>query len=179
MKALQTIGILKALRFVWYGWYGWLIQVSLPPVRVWLLRLAGANIGSDTVMFDVRFSNLYHYGFRKLRIGKRCFVGDDVMLDTRGGVTLEDDVTLSNRTTIVSHINVGFDDHPLQTGYPTKESAVTIQRGAYVGTGAIILPVVTIGRQSVVAAGAVVTKDVADNTLVAGVPAKMVKKISV
>ena len=179
MKAIKTIGMLKAIRFVWYGWYAGLIRISLPPVRVWLMRLSGAHIGNDTVLFDVRFANLYHYGFRKLVIGKRCFLGDEVMLDVRGGVTLEDDVTLSNRTTVVTHINVGFDDHPLQTAYPTKESNVTIRRGAYVGTGAIILPGVTVGRQSIVAAGAVVTHDVPDKTLVAGVPAVVGKKISV
>jgi len=140
------------------------------------MRLAGAHIGHDTVIFDVTFANLYHYGFRKLTIGNNCFVGDEVMLDVRGGITLEDNVTLSNRTTVVSHINVGFKDHPLQKLYPTKEASVVVKHGTYVGTGAIILPGVTIGSQSVVGAGAVVTKDVSDSVLVVGVPAKVIKK---
>lgn len=178
MKALQTIGFLKAIRFVWYGWFSWLLDISLPPVRVGLIRLAGAKVGKDTVIMDVRFANLYHDGFRKLHIGNRCFIGDEVKLDVRGGITFENDVTISGRATIVTHINVGFDDHPLQKYYPTKESQVVIKQGAYIGTGAIILPGVTIGRESVVGAGAVVTKDVPAHTLVAGVPAKEVKKIS-
>lgn len=177
MKALQSIGFMKAFRFVWYGWYAWLLHVSLPPMRVWLLRFAGAQIGKDTVIFDVSFANLYHYGFRKLVIGDRCFLGDEVMLDVRGGVTVHDDVTISSRTTIVTHVNVGFPDHPLQKVYPTKEILVVIKRGAFVGTGAIILPGVTIGPESVVAAGAVVIKDVAARTMVAGVPAVQKKKI--
>ncbi len=179
MRALESIGMGKALRFLWYGWYMWLIHVSLPPVRVWLLRLAGAKIGRDTVIFDVRFENLYHYGFRKLTIGSRCFVGDDVMLDVRGGVTIEDDVTLSNRTTTVTHINVGYADHPLQKAYPTKESPVVMKRGSYIGTGAIILPGVTIGRESVIGAGAVVTKNVPDHVVVVGVPAREIKKLHI
>ena len=177
MKALQSVGITKALRFFWYGWYSWIIQISLPPVRVWLLRMAGAKIGKDTVILDARYANLYHYGFRKLIIGDRCFVGDEVKLDVRGGVTLEDDVTLSGRVTIVSHMNVGFDDHPLQKFYPTKESPVVIKPGCYIGTGAILLPGVTVGCESVVGAGAVVTKDVRSRCVVAGVPAKVIKEL--
>lgn len=168
---------MKLVRFLWYGLYAWLIRISLPPVRVLLLRLCGANVGSDTVIFDVRFANLYHYGFKRLRIGNRCFLGDEVMIDVRGGVILEDDVTLSNRTNVVSHINVGYPDHPLQKVYPTHESRVVIKRGAYIGTGAIILPGVTVGRESVVGAGAVVTKDVLDRVVVAGAPAKVKKRL--
>lgn len=179
MKALVAIGWGKAIRFIWFGWYAWLVHISLPPVRTWLLRLAGARIGKDTVLFDVRFVNVYHYGFRKLNIGDRCFIGDEVMLDVRGGITMEDDVTLSNRTTVVTHINVGYEDHPLQKTYPTKESHVMIKQGAYVGTGAIVLPGVTIGKQSVVGAGAVVTKDVPERVVVVGVPAIVKKKIPV
>lgn len=177
MKALQSIGLMKAIKFVLFGVYAWLLHISLPPVRVWLLRLAGASIGHDTVLFDVQFVNVYHYGFSRLCIGNRCFLGDGVMLDVRGGVTLEDDVTISNRTNIVSHINVGFADHPLQETYPTRESPVLFKRGAYVGTGAIILPGITVGERSVVGAGAVVTKSVSSRTLVAGVPARVIKKL--
>lgn len=177
MKAIQSIGIQKAFRYFWYGWYAWIVQVSLPPFRNMLLRFAGAAVGRDTVIFDVRWSNLYHYGFRRMVFGDRCFVGDDVMIDVRGGVVLEDDVTISNRATLVSHINVGYANHPLQTVYPTKEAPIRIQRGAYIGTGAIILPGVTVGREAVVAAGAVVTKDVSNRTMVAGVPAKVKKKV--
>lgn len=178
MKAIGAIGIKKAFSFLWYGWLSWLIHISLPPVRVWLLRMAGATIGSDTVIFDVQFANLYHYGFSRLSIGNRCFIGDQVLLDVRGGVTLSDDVTVSNRTNIVTHINVGYTDHPLQTMYPTKEEAVVLKRGVYIGTNATILPGVTIGEGSVVGAGSVVTKPVLPGTVVVGVPARFLKKIT-
>lgn len=177
MKALQAIGLVKAVRFLWYGFYAWLIHVSLPPMRGLLLRAAGAKIGRNTVLFDVQFANLYHYGFRKLIIGDRCFLGDEVMLDVRGGITFGDDVTVSNRATIVSHINVGFDDHPLQSSYPTKEAPVVLKSGTYVGTGAILLPGVIVGKASVIGAGAVVTKSVPDHVVAVGVPARVTKKI--
>ena len=177
MKTLKTIGILQAVRFVWFQWYLWLIHASLSPLRVWLLRLAGAKVERDTVLMDVKFVNVYQHGFSRLSIGERCFIGDEAMLDVRGGVSIEDDVTISQRVTIVSHINVGYPDHPLQKRYPSKESAVFISKGAYIATCATVLPGITIGKESVVAAGSVVTKSVADHVLVAGVPAVVKKKL--
>lgn len=177
MKAVKTIGFWKAARFVWYGWYCWLIRVSLPPFRVALLRLAGATVGKDTVIMDARYTNVYHYGFSRLIIGDRCFIADEVMFDTRGGITLDDDVTLSGRVSLITHINVGFPKHPLQKQYPTKELNVMIRSGSYIGTGAIVLPGVTVGEQSVVGAGAVVTKNIPAHVVAVGVPAKVLKKI--
>jgi hypothetical protein len=55
---------------------------------------------------------------------------------------------------------------------------VVIRRKAWIGAGAIILPGVTVGENAIVAAGAVVTKDVPDNTIVAGVPAKTLRRIN-
>lgn len=174
---MKGVSFIKAVRFVLYGIYSRMLNMTLPPIRVWMLRFAGARIGTNTVMFNIRFANLFHYGFRKLAIGNDCFIGDDVTLDVRGGICLEDKVTLSNGCTIVTHTNVGFSDHPLQRYYPTKESPVTIKYGSYIGTGAIILPGVTIGKESVVGAGAVVTRNVPDHVMVAGVPAKVKKKL--
>jgi acetyltransferase-like isoleucine patch superfamily enzyme len=54
---------------------------------------------------------------------------------------------------------------------------IVIKKNAWIGAGAIILPGVTVGENAIVAAGAVVNKDVADNTIVAGVPAKKIKNI--
>ena len=178
MKSFQAIGWQKAVRFVWYGLIqAVLSRVLLPPVRVWMLRLAGAKVGDACVIHNVRFDNLYHYGFAKITIGNNCFIGDEVLLDARGGVTLGDHVTLSNRVAVLTHINVGYPDHPLQKAYPMRESVVVIKRGAYIGTGATILPGVTIGQSSVVGAGAVVTRNVPAKTVVAGVPARKIKKI--
>lgn len=178
MKALQTIGIRKAFSFVFWELYKGLLSLSLvPPLRGILLRLAGAHIGADTIILHVNLVNAHHYGLRTLHIGKQCFIADEVLLDLRGGIILEDGVTLSNRVSLVTHINVGYPNHPLQTAYPTKELKVRIKRGAYIGTGAILLPGVTIGRESVVGAGAVVTTSVPNHVMVAGVPAKVIKKI--
>ncbi len=179
MKALETIGFAKAFRFVWTGLYAAILHIIFfPQLRGFLLQVVGVSVGADSIVYNVRFANLYHYGFRKLKIGKKCFLADEVLLDMRGGITFEDDVTISERASILTHINVGYPDHPLQKFYPTKEAAVTLKKGCYIATGAIILPGVTVGEMAVVGAGAVVTKNVASQTVVAGVPAKVIKKIS-
>lgn len=180
MESLRHIGFTKAIRFVWTSLFAGLLHVVVfPQIRVILLRLTGATIGKDTTIMNVDFTNIYHYGFRTLVIGDRVFIGDGAMLDLRGGITIEDDVTISNRTCIVSHINVGFESHPLQIHYPTAESRVVLKRGSYVGTGAILLPGITIGERAVVGAGAVVVKNVHKETVVGGVPAKVIKSLMI
>lgn len=178
MQAFQEIGFFKAIRFIWFALFSKILHwCLLPPLRVTLLRLAGAKIGKGTIIMDVEFTNLYHYGFKKLLVGDHCFFGDGVMLDVRGGIEINNAVTVSNRVSIVTHINVGYKDHPLQKVYPTSEKKVVIQDGVYVGTGAIILPGVTIGKQAIVGAGAVVTRDILAKSLVVGVPARPIRKI--
>lgn len=168
------------MAFVWYTFVmkclGWVI---VPQFRVGILRLLGARIGGDAIIHEVTFANLYHHGFKRMTIGSHCFIGEEALLDTRGGVAMGDHVTISARVLILTHMNVGYPSHPLQKRYPMRESAVTIGNGVYIGAGAIILPGVTIGQNSVVAAGAVVTRDVPPRTVVAGVPARVVKRLKV
>ncbi|MCJ7826062.1 acyltransferase [Patescibacteria group bacterium] len=171
----KEIGWFKAFRFVWFSCIQTVLHWSLPPARVILLRWLGASIGKDCVILNCFFYNAYHYGFSKLKIGNKCFIGDEVMIDLRGRTVLEDYVTLSNRVTLVTHLNVGYKDHPLQKRYPTRESHILFKRGCFIGTGAIILPGITVGRESVVGAGAVVTKNIPDGQLVVGVPARVKK----
>jgi acetyltransferase-like isoleucine patch superfamily enzyme len=80
------------------------------------------------------------------------------------------------RTTILTHQDLG--QSPLKKRiYPTQQSPVLIKKGAYIGAGAILLQGVSIGKLSVVGAGAVVTKDVPDFSLVVGVPAKVIRSL--
>jgi len=171
----REVMISKAIKFFWFSFMETLLHWSLPPVRVWLLRLLGATIGKGTIILNCMFYNAYHYGFSKLTVGDNCFIGDEVMIDLRGETVLEDYVTLSNRVSMVTHMNVGYIHHPLQKKFPTSESFIHFHYGCFVGTGAILLPGVIIGEQSVVGAGAVVTKNVSAKTIVVGVPAKVMK----
>jgi len=141
------------------------------------LRLLGARIGARVVLHDVRFFNLYRRGPGGLGLGDECFLGDECLLDLADEIQLEDQVTLAERVVILTHLNVGYHDHPLQAQFPAFTAPVRIGRGSFVGANATLLPGVRIGAGSFVGAGSVVTEDVPDRTLVAGVPARKVRSL--
>lgn len=178
MKALNEIGWRKSLRFMFSTLFLACFRLLLfPPLREIALRTVGAKIGADSVIHDVRFFNAYRSGFRGLTLGSRCFVGDECLIDLADQVILADEVTLAERVTILTHTNVGYSTHPLQKYFPPSSAPVRLDRGAFVGVNATILPGVTIGECAFVAAGSVVTEDVPEWTLAGGVPAHVIRKL--
>jgi acetyltransferase-like isoleucine patch superfamily enzyme len=178
VRALDEIGLRRAARFGFFS----LAMIpyrlaTFPQLRVPWLRLLGARIGRNPVVHDVRFFNLYRRGLAGLRIGDDCFLGDECLLDLAEGVTLEDQVTLAERVLVLTHMNVGYADHPLQRHFPATARPVVFETGTFVGAGAIVLAGARVGARSFVAAGAVVTADVPPGCLVAGVPARVVRTL--
>jgi maltose O-acetyltransferase len=112
-----------------------------------------------------------------LALGDDCFLGDECLIDLADGVILEDQVTLAERVLLLTHLNVGYVDHPLQARFPPRSAPVRIERGSFVGANVTVLAGVTIGAGSFVAAGSVVTEDVPPRTLVAGVPARPIRSL--
>jgi len=110
---------------------------------------------------------------KNIKIGKNVFINQCCTFMDRGGITLEDDVLIGPKVNLVT-IN-----HPLdpKRRHSTISKPIVIKKNAWIATSATILPGVTIGENAVVAAGAVVTKDVLANTMVAGVPAQVIKTI--
>lgn len=108
-----------------------------------------------------------------IRLGKDIFINKSCMFVDLGGIELEDKVLIGPEVKILS-VN-----HPLD--FNNRRSVilkkVRIKRNAWLGSGTIVCPGVTIGENSVIGAGSVVTKDVPDNTVYAGVPAKFIKNI--
>lgn len=108
---------------------------------------------------------------RHIRMGKRVFINTAVVFTDLGGITLEDDVLIGPRVNIIT---VNHPTDPSQRrGVIVKP--VVIKKNAWIGAGATILAGVTIGENAIVAAGAVVNKDVPANSIVGGVPAKIIK----
>jgi maltose O-acetyltransferase len=176
VKALAEIGWRKAARFGWTTLAMVPYRLALfPQLRAPWLRLLGARIGRRTVVHGVRFFNLYRRGLPGLAIGRECFLGDQCLLDLADGVVLEDQVTLAERVVVLTHLNVGYADHPLQKEFPSRTAPVRFARGCFVGANATILAGVTVGAEAFVAAGSVVTHDVAPRTMVAGAPARAVR----
>lgn len=178
MKALKEIGIRKAAKFILYslamGVFDFLL---LPMARAWFLRFLGAQIGKDVIIHRVRFFNYYRTGFKGIKIGNYCFLGNDVLIDLADELHLEEHVTLSERVAILTHTNVGYKDHPLQRFYPPISKPVFLAKGSFVGINSVILPGVRIGEGGFVSACSLVNSDVAPYTVVAGNPAKKIKDL--
>ena len=136
-------------------------------VRIFgFVNLYGCEIGDDSkigTFVEVQ---------KKAKIGRRCKISSHTFICE--GVTIEDEVLLG------PGVNLVTENHPLD---PVNRRAlickpIIIKRNAWIGAAATILPGVTIGENAVVAAGAVVSKDVPDNTIVGGVPAKVIRHIT-
>ncbi|MBK8021733.1 MAG: acyltransferase [Chloroflexi bacterium] len=112
----------------------------------------------------------------KLRIGAWCHLGPGVTLDLTAPIVLEDRCTLSLHTIILTHEDVGYS--PLaKSAFPTRKQRVIVESGAYIGAGATVLMGVRIGRCAVVGAGSLVRDDVPPYTVVAGVPARVIRQL--
>jgi len=178
LKALEEIGWARAVRFGLLTLAMVPYRAALfPPLRAAWLRILGARIGSRVILHDVRFFNLYRRGLAGLFVGDECFLGDECLLDLADEIHIESQTTLAERVLVLTHMNVGYRNHPLQAHFPPLVAPVTIGTGSFVGAGATILPGVKVGPGAFVAAGSVVTKDVAPRTLVAGVPARLIREI--
>jgi acetyltransferase-like isoleucine patch superfamily enzyme len=138
-------------------------------IRECLSEITGNNIDASTTIFAP-----FHTNFgRFIQIGKNVFINHACSFLDMGGITIEDHVLIGPKVNLIT------ENHPLNPA--NRRSLITkpivVKRNAWIGAGATILPGVTIGENAVVAAGAVVSKDVPANTVVGGVPAKHIKNI--
>ena len=152
----------------------------LPPqLRAALLRLFGARVGHGSIIHPVTFSNLYRTGLKGFVCGRDCFIGEDCFLDLADRIILGDQVTLSARSMLLTHLNVGYRDHPLQQAFPAGSAPVEIGSGCFIGAGAAILSGVKVGKGSMVAAGSLVNRNVPEGSVVAGVPERVTRELKI
>jgi len=115
-----------------------------------------------------------------IRIGQHVFIGLDTYLDCQFPelIDIEDDVTISFRVTVIVHDDARRMTHVEAGAGAGTVAPVRLRRGCYLGAGCLVLPGITVGERAVVAAGAVVTRDVPPGALVAGVPARVLRPAS-
>lgn len=109
--------------------------------------------------------------FNKVKIGNNVAIMSNCLMMASGNITIDDDVMIAANVQLISN-NHDLDNRPVITCLP-----IHIKRNCWIGAGATILRGITIGENSVVGAGAVVTKDVPKNVIVAGNPAKIIRQI--
>jgi acetyltransferase-like isoleucine patch superfamily enzyme len=133
-------------------------------------ELTGRKVDDTFILIPPFYSA---YGL-DLRVGQRVFINQCCTLYDMGGVDIADQVMIG------PNVNIITSGHPLE---PSRRRAyieakpIVIENNVWIATGATILGGVVVGENSVVAAGAVVTKDVPPNSFVAGVPAKVIRSL--
>ena len=144
-------------------------------VRASLFRFAGAKVGHGTIIFRGVTLDGPPDRAGRLRLGRTCFVNAGCRFDLQASVTVGDRVFMGQEVAILtSSHSLG---PPAFRAGVLQSMPVTIGDGVWIGARSVILPGVSIGRGSVVAAGAVVTRSIPENVLVAGVPARIIRQL--
>jgi len=139
-------------------------------VREIFSELTGRRVDDTFILIPPFYSA---YGL-DIQVGHKVFINQCCTLYDMGGVDIADHVMIG------PNVNIITTGHPLQ---PSQRRAyveakpIVIEKNVWIATGATILGGVVVGENSVVAAGAVVTKDVPPNSVVAGVPAKVIRSL--
>lgn len=136
------------------------------------INLYGCEIGDETkigTFVEVQ---------KNASVGRRCKISSHTFICE--GVKIEDNVFIGHGVVFIndSYPRATAADGQLQTEKDWKVEYTVVKKGASIGSGATILSKVTIGENAIVGAGSVVTKDVPANTIVAGNPAKVLRKIA-
>ena len=151
-------------------------------------NINNVKLGKDVKIYD--FVNLYGCSIddgtkigtfveiqKNASIGKNCKISSHTFICE--GVHIEDNVFVGHNVTFINdkHPRATNEDGSMQTDADWGVIETFIRKGASIGSSSTIMCGVTVGENSIVGAGAVVTKDVPPNTIVAGIPAKVIKKL--
>lgn len=143
-----------------------------PPeaLRTLFSKLIGRQVDPSFCLFPPFYTECG----KNIQVGKNVFINACCKFQDQAGITIDDGTFIGHNVTIVT---INHELHPANraTMYPKP---VKIGKNVWIGSDSTILPGVTIADGAVVGAGSVVTKDVAANSVVAGNPAKMIKKIA-
>lgn len=131
-------------------------------------ELIGEQIGENFRMFTPFYAD---FG-RNTHIGSNVFINSGCHFQDQGGIYIDDDALIGHNV-VLATVNHDLNPYDRRNHY----APIRIGKRVWIGSKATILQGVTIGNGAVVAAGAVVTKDVPENTVVGGVPAKVIKRI--
>lgn len=138
-------------------------------IRELFSKLIGKPVDESFSMFPPFFTDCG----KNINVGKNVFINTGCRFQDQGGIIIGDN-SLIGHNVVLATLNHGFASEKRSSIYP---SPIVIGKNVWIGANATVVPGVTIGDNAIIAAGAVVTKDVPENTVVGGVPAKVIKKI--
>jgi len=153
---------------------GFLPTGMLGRVRARLYHAFGCSMGTGTILHGPITLGVGSH-LKNLCFGAYCYLNCPIFIDAAAKITLGDGVSIGHHVVIIT-TGHAFGPSEFRAGV-AKPLPVTIEAGAWIAASATLLPGVTIGNGAVVAAGAVVTRDVAPNTLVGGIPAKLIRTL--
>ena len=150
------------------------IPVPFGKVRMLLYKLSGLKMGRGvTIEYGVQIGG----SFENVELKENVEIAQGVYLHAYDSIVIGKNTAIGPYSKIITNQNPRLEVNKLNEFYKPFKKPVIIGDNVYIGTGAIILPGVTVHEMSVVAAGAVVTNDVPSFTVVAGVPARVVKNL--
>lgn len=178
----EYLAVRAALRLG--GWRALVRYLRNPDPRLVprLLRLFGADVGQGSrfkgsIQLDNVSEDEDSWGdLRNLRVGKNCYIGEATYFDLAQRITLEDNVVVSAHASFITHSDCNRSPR-LSEAYPRETGSITVKAGTWVGFGATLLHGVDVGPNAVVAAHALVRKGASDEAVLAGVPARQVRRV--
>ena len=138
-------------------------------IRQLFSELIGKPVDASFGMFPPFYTDCG----KNITVGKNVFINTGCRFQDQGGIRIGDHVLIGHNV-VLATLNHDFAPYNRATMHPAP---IHIEDRVWIGANATVVPGVTIGENSIVAAGAVVTKDVPPNTIVGGVPAKVLKRI--
>jgi len=170
---------MKNFREAFFLWMGNLLPrfYVAEPLRPYLFSLAGVNIEEPaTVQITAKIEIMPIGAAKRIFVGKGTFIN----CGTRFAAPWDAEIKIGKNVQIGPRCSFETVNHFLKEDFSWGREAksIIIEDHVWIGSGAIITPGVRIGKGSMIAAGAVVTKNIPANTMVGGVPAKEIKKIS-
>lgn len=140
-------------------------------IRELFSRLIGEEVSEDFRVFPPFTTD---FG-KNIHLGKNVFINSGCRFQDQGGIYIGDNVLIGHNVVLAT---LNHEEDPKKRGNLCP-APIKIADGVWIGSNATILPGVTIGEGAIIAAGAVVTKDVEEMSIVGGVPAKFIRKIKV
>lgn len=142
--------------------------------RYMLCKSLSIDIGDNVSIHD----NVYFFNIENMKFGNNVSIHPMCYFQASGGIEIGNDVSIAHGVTLMTQ-NHSYEDRSIPIkDQPIISKPIIIEDNVWIGAKATVLYGRRVGKNSVIAAGAVVTKDVPPNTVVAGVPARVIKELT-